>query len=186
MNNIFHKSFAFRIFSTFFSLIFLTCISANAQDTEERIINKIPQKLPIKVEIINGDSENLLSEVRIKVTNTGEKPIYFLKFFISTTEDFLSPNGNQYGFALSYGRKELITFGELANEDDIPLKKGEYHEFKVSDREVNNFSETLRQSFRSEPEKYLLEFQLLNFGDGTGFWGSRGKSFSTNIGRKTD
>lgn len=180
MNNIFQKKILeSKVLLVVFSLIFLNCISINAQNDEQKIINKIPKNLPIKVEIVNGDAENLLSEVRIKVTNTGGKPIYFLDFYILTSEDFLSPDGLKYAFTLTYGRKALITFSELANDEDKPLLKGESYEFKVSDNEVRNFSEYLQQSLRSKPEKYTLNFQLLNYGDGTGFWGSKGSTFST-------
>jgi hypothetical protein len=36
----------------------------------------------------------------------------------------------------------------------------------------------MRLNFHSaKPEKYLLEFQFINFGDGTGFWTSGGTPF---------
>lgn len=134
--------------------------------------------MPIKIEIINADSESVLTDAEIKVTNTGEKPIYYLKFFISTPEDFRGSSGNQYGFEMKYGRGELITFSTLANETDIPLKKGESHTFKVNPRESRNFNEDMRKNHNNaKPSKYLLEFQFLSFGDKTGFWTSGGTPF---------
>lgn len=171
------------------SLFFLLCVffSVNAQDNDLpdnaqandlKLINKVPKHLPIKIEIIKGDSEDILNDVEVKVTNTGGKPIYYFKFFISTTKDFLSPGGNQYGFSMKYGREDLITFSELANDTDIFLKKGESYTFKVNERESLNFKESMRRNFHSaNPEKYLLEFQFLSFGDGTGFWTSGGTPF---------
>lgn len=190
MKNIFQtKSSTTKILVLFQSLllVFFVSIAANAQDSDTssvvqdnklKIINKVPKHLPIKIEIIKGDSENILNDAEIKITNTGEKPIYYLKFFISTTKDFLSPRGDQYGFALKYGRGDLITFDELANETDINLKKGESYKFKVNPRESRIFDEHLRRNSNSaKPEKYLLEFQFLSFGDGTGFWNSGGTPF---------
>ncbi len=171
------------------SLFFLLCVffSVNAQDNDLpdnaqandlKLINKVPKHLPIKIEIIKGDSEDILNDVEVKVTNTGSKPIYLLEFFISTTKDFLSPGGNQIGFRLRFGRIDLITFSELANETDIPLKKNESYTFKVNPRESRNFKEYMRRNSNSaKPEKYLLEFQFISFGDGTGFWTSGGTPF---------
>jgi len=163
------------------SLLFTASFSLDmkAQDDEEKLINEVPKHLPIKIEIINGKSEDLLSDLEVKVTNTGEKPIYFLDFIILTTKDYLSSSGKQLMFEMKYGRKELVTFGVLANDEDVPIKKGESYTFKVDQREVENFKESMRRSFSSVPQKYLLKFQFLNFGDGTGFWATGGTPFST-------
>ncbi len=122
-------------------LLFCFVFSVNAQDSDLSVkaeyedlnlINEVPKHLPIKIEIINGKSEDVLSDVKIKVTNTGAKPIYYLKFFISSTKDFLSPRGDQYGFPMRYGRAALITFTELANETDVPLKKASHIPLKLT------------------------------------------------------
>lgn len=171
------KSSTLKSLTCVLSLFFFTCLSlsVNAQNAEQKIVNKVPKHLPIKIEILNQDVENLLSDVKIKVTNTGERSIYFLKFFISTKEDFLAPSGNQYGFALRYGRNALVDVDELAAKEDISLKKGESYIFKVDENASKRFNEEARESYRAKPETYLLEFQMLSFGDGTGFLGSKAR-----------
>lgn len=174
------------LFQSFFLLFFIS-ITVNAQDSETslitqdndlKIINKVPKHLPIKIEILKGDTEDTLNDAEIKVTNTGEKPIYYLKFFISTPEDFRGSSGYQYGFEMRYGRRELVTFSTLATETDIPLKTGESHVFKVAGREAKLFNEAMRKNYNNaKPSKYLLEFQFLSFGDKTGFWTSGGTPF---------
>ncbi len=168
-----------RIFAMFACLFVLMgfCSTGNGQPKDSKIINKVPSHLPIKIEIINEESNEPLRDLRIKVTNVSNKPVYFLKFFVSTNEDFVSPNGSQYGFPLKYGRPQLIKFSERASIEDIPLKKGDSHIFNIDPTEAKRFNESMSASFRSRPEYYLLEFQFLSFGDGTGFWGSNGKAF---------
>lgn len=170
-------------------LIAQDCFGGMGRSWDGKVVNRVPDHLPIKIEIINPISNDTLKNVRIKVTNVGNRPIYFLKFFISTSEDFLGPGGSQFGFALKYGRPDLITFGELATPDDIPIRTGEWQIFAVKPAEAKNFKENLRNSFRAQPDLYLLEFQFLSFGDATGFWGSTGKAFpakTISLSSKTD
>jgi hypothetical protein len=76
----------------------------------ERVIeNQIPHHLPIKVELKNLDKEPLLRNLEVKVTNTSNKPIYFLELDI-TLPGVVSPGGNDIVFPLRYGRMELVDF----------------------------------------------------------------------------
>ena len=151
---------------------------ANTQDEDLNLISKVPKHLPIEIEIINGKSEDILSDVEVKVTNTGEKPIYYLKFVIMTTKDFIDLNGNRFGFEMKYGRPNLVTFTELANETDVPIKKDESYTFRVNKREIKGFKQEVNRILQLEiPKKFLLEFQFLSFGDGSGFWTTGGTPF---------
>lgn len=163
------------------SLFFLVGFSfpVIGQEKERGLANRIPKNLPIKIEILNENSEDVLKNVKIKITNIGEKPIYFLKFFISTKKDYLASNGNQYGFPLRFGRSELVLIEELATDEDIPLKKGESYTLSIDAKRAEKFSASRERSFRALPILYLFEFQALSFGDGTGYLGSGATFVST-------
>lgn len=93
MKNIFQtKNLTTKILILFQSLFFLFCVffpvnaqdkdlSSDAQNIDLKIINKVPKHLPIKIEILKGNTEDVLNDAEIKVTNIGEKPIYYLYFF---------------------------------------------------------------------------------------------------------
>lgn len=164
------------------NLFFLSCFTLTvfAQKNEDRIINKIPKHLPIKVEILDDDKEDILGEFKIKVTNTGDKPIYFLKFVVSPI-DVLAPNGKKYSFSMYYGRNALIQFDEPAKEGDIPLNKGESHIFEVGKKQADDFQQGLKlNGENASPQKIEVIFQFLSFGDKTGFWGTRGAAYPSN------
>ena len=167
----------FRVLCLVFGVSLFGVPFINAQEKESRLINTVPKHLPLKIEIINGDSADFLRDVKVRVTNTGEKPIYFLRFYISTPENFVSSRGIQYGFGLVYGRKELVTFTERSIPEDIPLRKGDNCTFSVDDNAATGFKNDISHDLRAEPETYLLEFIHLSFGDGTGFTGPKGIPF---------
>jgi hypothetical protein len=142
----------------------------------ETIENKVPKHLPIKVEILYRKGAKLLENAEIKVTNTGEKPIYSLHFGVSTADDpsFAMKHGVS---RLYFGRSDLMTFGNFANNNDPSLKRGESIFLELSRKRVEGFRNAMRNSRGSMPEKYELFFQFLSFGDDTGFWTTGGVPF---------
>ena len=170
------KLFAFGTTVLVFALA-LGSVAVWSQE-ETGIINKVPKHVPLKIEISYEDEEDILGGARIKVTNTSEKPVYYLKFFISTKEDFVGPTGVQYGWPLKYGRAALVTFDERVVPEDIPLKKGESYVFQLPEGAGKRFAESMKESYRAAPNSYLLQFQFLNFGDGSGFVGDSAAPFS--------
>ncbi|HEX8136303.1 MAG TPA: hypothetical protein VF544_01810 [Pyrinomonadaceae bacterium] len=97
------------------SLSILCGISTPAQsEPQERIIeDKIPKHLPIKIKMKNvlkvKDRKNSkwLRDLEIEVTNTGDKPIYYVRILLYMP-DVLSPLGAPYGYTLEYGRHALL------------------------------------------------------------------------------
>lgn len=172
------------------SLFFFICFSltANAQEKEtikpegkqRGLIKRIPKHLPIKVEILNEDTDDTLKDVRIKVTNTGEKPIYYLMIFVETKKDFVGLDGNPYAFILKYGRDEMLDVDEFSNSVDVPIEPGESYEFKIDEILTARFKNSVKKKKRELPKFYLLRFQMMNFGDGTGFLGAGGSPVSSN------
>jgi hypothetical protein len=149
-------------------------LGAKAQDElapGERVIeDQIPSHLPVKVELKNFEVEPLLRNLEIKVTNTSDKPIYYLKLSI-LLPNVLSPNGNPMNFPLRYGRTDLIDFNEPVRVEDVPISSGESYIFKIPEENLRPFERLAakKKLSRSEINIVYLLFHLLNFGDKTGF-----------------
>ncbi len=152
-------------------------LSVASTDKKQKLINRFPKKLPRKVEVENAESEDLLNVVKIKLTNQSEKPIYYLKFALFM-HGVRSPEGKRTGFPLGYGRAELVGFGEMARPNDVPINPNETHTFVVDGSFISNWRKAQKAKNIPEPRLFVLEFHHLSFGDGTGFFGPSGKSFS--------
>ena len=163
--------------SSLFLLFLFLVVPAIGQSAKQRVYNDVPEHIPIKIEIKNNDTENVLETAEIEITNTGHKPIYYL-YFLLNSSDVKSPFGNPIGFPLRFGRKDLIVLNELARKDDEAIHPNEKYIFKVPQKKVQKFNE--RQGvwkYVSTPKKYKLVFQLLNYGDRTGFSDSSGSPY---------
>jgi hypothetical protein len=155
-----------------------------AQSTEERELeDKIPKHLPIKVKIKKEKekafkdlkNEKWLRDFQLEVTNTGDKPIYYLSLLIVYPEITVPNGADNMGFSLTYGRRELFYIAETkAEPDDIPIKPGEIHVFSLSEIRVQSWERFRQRENKPDPKQLILKFQLLSFGDGTGFWGNEG------------
>jgi len=168
-----------------FFVIFLACVLlmtgmfalSVAQSNEERELeDKIPKHLPIKVKIKKEkekavkdlQNDKWLRDFELEVTNIGDKPIYFL-YFVVTLDDITAPDGTEMAFPLMYGRAELGSIEKKAESDDLPIKPGETYVFKAYDGNVRGWELFRRDYNKPQPKKLILEFQVLSFGDGTGF-----------------
>lgn len=171
-------TFQIALLIIFFVLCAVGFVSSTAQAPQagREVEDKIPKHLPIKVKVKNLNNEKWTRELEIDVTNTGEKPIYALHFALVTTE-VKSESGHDMGIiVIHYGRWDLIDFNEPIKPDDVSIQPGETHTFKISEREGagwENFSKG-RNLSKEEPKKVRLVFDLINFGDGTGFWTTSG------------
>jgi hypothetical protein len=143
--------------------------------TERVIENQLPRHVPIKVELNNLDKEPLLRNLEMKVTNTSNKPIYFLELVIELP-DVLSPHGYPMGFPLRYGRMELIDYDEPLRAEDTPILPGESYVFKILERNLSAFERHASEVNLplSEIRRVYLFFGQINFGDKTGFSGTSG------------
>jgi hypothetical protein len=152
--------------------------NAFGQDDEQRIINKVPKHLPIEVEIINGDMKSKLEDVKIKIKNIGDKPIFYLRIDILTTEDSSKFQGRRIGLPnLKYGNPRLGDFTNVAEEGDISLKPDEEIIFEIKEKDVENLNKFLAENFISSELRFELMFQMIHFGDKTGFIGDKGKPY---------
>ena len=157
------------------NLLFIAfCASDVEAQNIRKITNKVPKHLPIKVEIINDDKDDVLREAEIKVTNISDKPIYYL-YFILQTVDVKSPRGKNIAFLLRFGRTELIDIDNLAEKDDIAILPNKSYILKVPAKIAEGFEK--RDGVWKDipkPKKFRLLFQVLSFGDGTGFLDTEG------------
>lgn len=172
--------------------------SSIAQSTAERVLeDKIPKHLPIKVKIKKEKekafkdlkNEKWVRDFELEVTNTGDRPIYFLSLLITlpdvTAPYMISPGGDKMGFGLHYGRSDLGSIEPKAGPDDIPIKPGETYVFRLSDLTVEGWERFRREENKPDAKKLILHFQILSFGDGTGFWGNEGLAVPRAVNEKS-
>jgi hypothetical protein len=60
-----------------------------------------------------------------------------------------------------------------ASPDDVPIRPGETYVFSLADR-LQNWERFRKGENKHDAVKLVLKFQILSFGDGTGFWGNNG------------
>jgi hypothetical protein len=148
-----------------------------AQSTEERELeDKIPKHLPIRVKLKKEKekafkdlkNEKWVRDFELEVTNIGDKPIYYLSLLLLLT-DTKASNSRQIVFPLRYGRSELVDFRTSLQSADVPIKPGESYVLKIPLREAKGWENFKSKEKKPEPKKVQLKFQLINFGDSTGF-----------------
>jgi hypothetical protein len=152
--------------------------SSNAAVQERIFENKIPAHIPIKIKIKKGKEESFkdlknekwLREFELEVTNTGDKPIYFLYIMLGTNVKD-NTDGLELMYPLTYGRAELGSIVTKATSDDVPIKPGETQILKLG--EVPGWEQGVREKRWPQSTKFTAEIQLLSFGDGTGYFGTR-------------
>jgi hypothetical protein len=151
--------------------------SSNAAFQERTFENKIPPHIPIKIKIKREkeqkfkelNNEKWLREFELELTNTGDKPIYFLYIAMDTDVKF-EGSGPEIVFPLTYGRAELGDIVTRATSDDIPIKPGETIILTAGD--ATAWEKGVREKRWPESTKFRAEIQVLSFGDGTGYFGT--------------
>jgi hypothetical protein len=153
-----------------------------AKSQEREFDNQVPTHLPIRVKlkkekekaVKDANNEKWMRDFELEVTNTGDKPIYYLSLLVVMPEITI-PNGtDKMGFSFHFGRKENYGFESRAQPDDISIKPGETYVFNLSEIKAQNWERFRQREKKPDAKKLILYFQLLNFGDGTGFWGNEG------------
>lgn len=168
-----------RFFLAFFTGLFFLPAFVFAQERAQRIVNEVPKHIPLKIEIINGDFDSNLEDASVKITNIGEKPIYYLHFQLNTPNDFPRIDGHKSGLpsSLTFGDTRLSDLSKLANGDEKSLKPGDSMIFEINDKEALLFPEFLSKKGITEPPRLALVFQIISFGDGTGFLTTGGTKY---------
>ena len=154
-------------------------------ESEREIINKIPQHVPIKVKI-RAEKEKAIKDLKnekwirdfeIEVTNTSDKPIYFLNLWVVLPEIISYENGYTVGFSLRYGRGDFIHFKTIARADDLPIRPGETFTLSIPQKYQKGWERHKTDENRPNPKKIEISFTQLSFGDGSGFNGTDAKPY---------
>ena len=154
-------------------ILMLGSLSSSAAQ-ERTFENKIPVHIPIKIKIKKEKedsfkdlkNEKWLREFEVELTNTGDKPIYFLLIHLNTNVKFDS--GPEIVYSLMYGRPELGDIVTKATSEDVPIKPGETTYLGVDGAPL--WEKMVREKRFPESTKFIADFQQLSFGDGTGYF----------------
>ena len=162
------------------SVVGVVSSTAQTQDEEREVENRLPEHLPIKLKVRNPEkvkdlkNQKWLGEIELEVKNVGTKPIYYLTMTLILPD--VKVNGVTVGYQLTYGRGDLVSLKEPVRPEDVPLLPGESYVFKVGERSVRGYELGRSQGLWHDAKKTYVHFQLINFGDGTGLAGPDGMS----------
>ena len=159
-------------------LMTASLLTSSSAAFQERIFeNKIPAHIPIKIKIKKEKeqsfkdlkNEKWLREFELELTNTGDRPIYYLDITMDTEVKY-EGSGPEIVFPLRYGRAELGDIVTKATSDDVPIKRGET--IILQAQSVEAWETGVRENRWPEATKFKAEIQILSFGDGTGYFGT--------------
>jgi hypothetical protein len=170
-----------RFISLLMSMAFVLALglgsSALGQENEEqRIINSVPSKVPIKIEIINGDMKSALQDIEIKVTNISNRPIYYLDLSLASAEEFMPRHRVGVGTRLTIGNSKLADYSQSVDHfrseraNTIPFEPGDSKSFSVPKEKAAGFWRVMVDKGYSRDAKLVLELQTLSFGDRSGLF----------------
>ena len=159
--------------------------NSTQQEHQERLVeDKIPKQVPIKVKLKaereakfkDLNNSNWIRDFELEVTNTSDKPIYFLELWV-VLPGVISQNGMRVGIPLRYGRADFIQLDTLAIATDIPIKPGGIYTFTIPEKYQRGWQAHKGRENRPDPKQVQITFTQLSFGDGTGFNGTDGMPY---------
>src|ERR1051325_1186394 len=80
---------------------------ASSAQSQRELRTGTPKHIPLKIKAKNVTNEKWANDLEIEITNTSDKPIYFLSFSLRL-QGIKAPDGLEFGFWLHYGRPQLI------------------------------------------------------------------------------
>ncbi|MEK6282323.1 MAG: hypothetical protein AABN95_18350 [Acidobacteriota bacterium] len=153
-----------------------------SQEGEREFEDSIPKHLPIKIKIRKEkerefkdlNNERWVRDFVLEVTNTGDKPIYFLS--LNLWSDVKGASGKFLVFGLVFGQIELGDIRVKAQPGDMSIKPGETYGFPIHPGQVEAWESMNRRENRPPVKKLRAEFDMMSFGDGTGYAGTDGQA----------
>jgi len=150
--------------------------SASPQQAKRTFENKIPGHVPLKVKIkkdkeekaLDPENKNWFRDIEIEITNTSDKPIYFLSMDVIMPE-LLTDAGVMTTFPLMYGRVEFYDHNTKPSTEDIPIEPKATHVFKFEDHYKAGYEAWRKKNNKTDPMKLEAWISHLSYGDGTGF-----------------
>jgi len=156
----------------------ITSFKNGIQEEKRELEDGIPKNVPIKVKVRSEKeksfkdlkNEKWLRDFELEVTNTSNKPIYFLELWLMLP-DTKTENNRQLAFSLRYGRADFIDFDTIPVVDDVPIQPNETYTFTIPKGKQDAWQRFKLRRKESDPKKVKIEFVQLSFGDGSGFSG---------------
>lgn len=147
---------------------------STAQSTsgeERKFKSKDFRDMPLRVRKVKGlQSETWPNDLEIEIENISSKPIYFINAVLEFPDD-PAPNGSS-GIKFKFGKLENMDIARLAQPEDEHVDPGRTVVFTVS--QVYRKGLMVRQQKTPHNFKKLdFWFEIVSFGDGTGYEGSQ-------------
>lgn len=171
--------FCFGMLFIITSVMFTTVAAQEVENADKITIrHSLPKSVPLKVELIGLDSDDILSNLEVKVTNISNKPIYSLRFGLQTVDVKISGAPLRI-WSIEYGRHELNGGANESEEQNIKptdkfIKPNETVIFKIPKNRVKPHKRNIEIGFYPQPRIYELVFIDLLQSDGTRFGKSGG------------
>ena len=151
--------------------------SASTQATKRSFESKIPAHVPLKIKIKKEKEEKTLDisnkdwfrDIEIEVTNTSDKPIYFLSLNVELADLAPARPNALRTFFLGYGRGEFYEQNTKPIPGDIPIEPNATHTFVIDEDQRNGFEKWRSQNSGRDAFKLQMSINHLSYGDGTGF-----------------
>ena len=155
----------------------------SASQQERQVENTIPRHVPLEVKLSKEKeknwkdlrNENWARDFELEITNTGEKPIYYLQLMLFF--DVPSEYRDYLVAAIVYRNPGFKNMRYIATADDVPIKPGESKGFTLHRGEWLAWNNLRREQHLRLPTKVKILFQALSFGDGTGLVGESGAPY---------
>jgi len=151
--------------------------SATTQVTKRSFENKIPPHVPLKIKIkkdkeekaLDLNNKNWFRDLEIELTNTSDKPIYFLSLFVEMPDLPQDRPGVVRAFLLTYGRGEFFEQNTKPIPEDIPIKPKDTHTFVIDENQTGGYETWRIRNNTKDPVKLEIFINHLSYGDGSGF-----------------
>jgi hypothetical protein len=139
--------------------------------------DSLPDKAIKIKKLQNLEAESFPKGFAIQVENVSDKPIYYINFVVVLPETKSAKCGgfdHSLVFPLTYGNHALISNSALAEPNDVPIKPGETITLSLDDRKAAGFLVGPigdgKKMIEGCAKRIVLMPQVINFGDGTGYY----------------
>lgn len=140
----------------------------NRLNTERTFKTRDFKDMPLAIRRVrNLQSDNWHKDLEIEVRNTSAKPIYSILAYLEFPDDKVEGNGVS-GIAIVFGERKYIDLTRIGDHQDPHLNPGDTYVFTIPEK----LRKGLKVQHARSPQAFKrleLHFQLISFGDGTGF-----------------
>ena len=151
-------------------------VQSAPQQSKRTFESAVPAQVPLKIKIkkdkeekaLDAENKNWFRDIEIEVTNTSDKPIYFLSLDI-VMMDVLTDRGVRMSFPIRYGRVDFYDHNTKPIREDVPIEPKATQTFTFEETNIIGFEAWRDMNKKNDPLKLEVWFHHLNFGDGTGF-----------------